>query len=385
MQYDHNNIDRVIELNKTLPDTRKVTSVYGALIQDSKGSLGWENFRDHRTMSGGKENNIQYIDNMAEFIHHFQENGIVFQYCLNATKEMTAETLFGMRKKIFWFCDSLLRNKITHLKISNLLLFDFIHEYYQGAFTYYMSTTKEYSSIMQYDRIFNSYPDLREVCLPTDLNRDFLFLENFLRKFPDTVPEIMVNEGCIYACPWRKDHTPHSSETHMGWIRKFLKEGKTNMPGELVYYYGNQCSKCRKPLSNQVEEYFLRRSILPWWIPTYEELGIRKLKFAGRDMNISYLLDSLENYIKGIDDYSSIESLPWNYFNNYNKEEIGSINMTIKDLIEFYPDIKFFYSSGGSCHANCGESCNYCRKQAAKFVEYSRLNGGSINETNRNL
>lgn len=364
IQYDNIIINAIIEYNNSLPSNRKITSVFGSLMRDSKEAVGWENYRDRTVISSGRVLSIQSISDMMGAINKFKKAGIIFQYCLNSTRTLTAEMLFSIRPKIFNLCDSLLENEISHLKISNLLLFDFIYEYYGDKFKYYLSTTKEYSSIDQFRKLLKKYPSIREICMPSDLNKNIRFLKNFKNAFPDIDIEIMVNEGCMYACPWRTEHTPHSSGTNTSQITRLVKDGKCDIPLEMVYYYGNRCYECRS--EDYVTEYFKRRSIMPFDILYYvNKLGISKYKFAGRDVNQKYLISSIMRYINGIDDFSSIARLPWNYFNNYSEQEIYYINSpTIEQMRNYFPPISHFDKYGHLCNTDCGETCNACYNYA---------------------
>lgn len=360
LQYDNVIINELIDYNNSLPSNRKITSVFGSLMRNSKDALGWENYRDRTPISSGRVLSIQSIQDMMGAINKFSNAGIIFQYCLNSTRTLTAEMLFSLKPKIFKLCDSLLGNGVTHLKISNLLLFDFIFEYYGENFKYYLSTTKEYSSIDQFRKLFKKYPAIKEVCIPSDLNKNIRFLRNFVKAFPNVDLEIMVNEGCMYACPWRTEHTPHSSGTSTSQITRLVEEGKCDIPLEMVYYYGNRCFECRN--NNVVEEYFKRRSIMPFDIPYYiNGIGISKYKFAGRDVSQKYLITSIQRYIDGIDDYDKIANLPWNYFNNYSDGGVVyASSPTIKDMKKYFPPISQFQEFGHLCSTDCGSSCTVC-------------------------
>ncbi len=360
LQYDNVIIDEILSFNNSLPENRKITSVYGALMKSSKDALGWENYRDRTVISGGRVLSLNSISDMMGAINKFNKEGIVFQYCLNSTRTLTAEMLYEYRPRIFNLCDSLLYHGIEHLKISNLLLFDFIFEYYGDKFKYYLSTTKEYSSIEQFRKLLRKYPVIKEVCIPSDLNKNIRFLNNFQKLFPDVNIEIMLNEGCMYACPWRTEHTPHSSGTNTSQITRLVEEGKCNIPLEMVYYYGNRCFECRKV--NALEEYFKRRSIMPFDMLYYiDEICISKYKFAGRDVSQEYLIQSIERYIEGIDDYAKIATMPWNYFNNYSDNVIEYINSPdIATMKKYFPPLTQFAEFGYLCNTDCGTRCTVC-------------------------
>lgn len=369
MLYSNPLIDEVLRINKSV-EKSKITSCFGALGQDTEEAMGWENYRDHPALVDGKVTIIQTIDEMAPFVKRMQENGITFQYCLNSTKTMTAEDLYAARPRIFRLCDSLLRNGITHLKVSTLILFDFIQGYYGDAFTYYLSTTREYSSIDQYGKLLDMNPLIKEVCLPSDLNKDFMFIQTFLERFPNVELEAMVNEGCMYACPWRKDHTPHSSGTHTSALRHKITSGESDMPERMITYYTKMCNTCR--IDNPYVEFYKRRSLQPYEIGNYSQLtGLTKFKYAGRDIDTGYLLDSLKNYLIGIEDISAIEHLPWNYFNNYSYNGRMNNVYTIGDLIKdrLVEDLEYYRIHGHECHAKCGIRCRRCYGMAERLQQ----------------
>ena len=47
---------------------------------------------------------------------------------------------------------------------------------------------------------------MKEVVPTWDVNKNFAFIKNFKLRFPDKILELMVNEGCIGGCPFRRDH-----------------------------------------------------------------------------------------------------------------------------------------------------------------------------------
>lgn len=369
-------IERTISINEELEKqekekkskTRRITSVFVALSKDSPDALGWENYRDHSyPLSDGTLSSIKSLSFITDAAKIYKEHGIIVQYCLNSTRTLTAEKLYEIRPKIFRLCDNLLKGGISHIKVSNLLLFDFISNYYKDAFTYYLSTTKEYHSIRQFEILLEEHPLITEVCLSSNLNRNYLFIRNFNDKFKGKVtPEIMVNEGCIYACPWRMDHTPHSSHSHQEAFKKALSSGKIDMTARACSYYTDSCSNVR----NTTEEYFLRRTVLPFQLPVLEEWGISKFKFAGRDMQTPYLFDTIETYLLGIEDKSLYEDKPWDWFNNYSLPKKDAF--TISDAFPYYPEYHKFESRGALCDVYCGTKCTYCRDLASQLDRVRR-------------
>lgn len=362
MQYDFNILNEIIEMNSS--DRYKncmISSFFGSLTQGAEEALGFENYRD-----ASSQKDIQTISDMAQYVRYAQLNGIEFQYCINAAKTLTSEELYLSESKIKRFCETLLNNGITILKIGNLLLFDYIHCYFGDAFKYYLSTTKEYSGIMQYQRLIHQHPEIEEICLPTDLNKNRLFIENLQKVLPNLRIEIMVNEGCIYACPWRKDHTPHSSDTHVGILRRLMEEGNIDMPNRMLYYYVESCAKCRQ---DAVFNAFIRKTIMPWEIPEYNKIGINRFKFAGRDMLRGYMINTLKVFLRGITDYDAIKDLPWDFFNNYHYNT-PSDYISIDKMKEYYPKIDYFFNKKGSCADTCGSTCTYCNQCADNAIEH---------------
>lgn len=359
MQYDRNALDKIKGLNNSLKES-EVTSFFGALTQDTRDALGFENYRD-----AVYAKDIETIEDLAEYTKHAQSLGIEFQYCINAGKTMCAEELYKLEPKIHRFCEKLLKNGITILKVGNLLLFDYIHSYYGSEFKYYLSTTKEYSGVLQYQRLFSQHPEIEEICLPTDLNKNKKFIMNLSTSTAIRI-ELMVNEGCMFACPWRKDHTPHSSETHTATLNKLIKEGKLPMPHRMVSYYTGSCHACRE--QNRVADMFLRKTIMPWEVGVYNGIGVNCFKFAGRDMKQGYLLNTLEMFLRGIEDFDVIKDLPWNYFNNYSFDLPAGSYVTIKDMYDYYPKLTYFFEKSGSCADTCGASCHYCTNLAKDAI-----------------
>lgn len=359
MVYIDDTFQKVLEINKS-QNKSKIASCYGALTREASDAIGYENFRDHKSF----HYYIDTIQELGKYVERIQNNGIIFQYCLNSGISPSADKLYADSNKIKEFCKKLLDNNITHLKISNLLLFDYIYNYFGDSFSYYLSTTKEYSSVLQYKRLFDIHPYIKELCLPSDLNKNFRFIDN-LKIICDKIDiEIMVNEGCMYSCPWRKDHTVHSSTTSADIIYR----KNTKIPSRMVYYYTDSCKECKN--KDLVVDYFLRRIINPWEIETYNNHGIYKFKMAGRDMKLGYLMATIDFYLNGINDYNTIKNLPWNFFGNYNPSQVDNkSNVTIDQVRKYMIPISTFESRQSSCSDVCGVQCKKCIYAANKFKE----------------
>ncbi|MDY6863688.1 MAG: peptidase U32 family protein [Thermodesulfobacteriota bacterium] len=172
------------------------------------------------------------------------------------------------------------------------------------------------------------------IILPIDLVRNLPMLKR-IRHGVSCSLEVMANLGCMYNCPY---HTYHSQyHTHKA------KNGLSDMIFKGDYYKNG----CNEIFRNEPWRLIGASYIRPEDIPVYDDLGIEYLKLAGRELPISWIINSAKAYINQ------------KYYGNI--LEILTTTYKLKD--EFYLDNKelqgLLEQTLGICNKGCYEDCAF--------------------------
>ncbi|MCW7070878.1 MAG: U32 family peptidase [Methanophagales archaeon] len=130
------------------------------------------------------------------------------------------------------------------------------------------------------------------ITLDTNINRDFGVLEAILRAV-DCDIRLIVNEGCLYKCPFR--HAHFNLFSHITTPRtSLLNAGAQAQPlNTFADYYFDKCISIRVRDPSQIV-----RS--PWIRPEdlaeYEAIGIHDFKISGRANAVNWIINCVRAY-----------------------------------------------------------------------------------------
>ena len=348
MAFTQEHIDKIFEINKKV-EKSYINTVYFSLPTNSIDYTGFEQDRYVWEF----ETDFNYWKPLIEQSLHYGAN---FIYILNSPNVYNYgnEKLESNLEKLDKLIDNLRSLGCNKLRVSNPQLMGYLNKYYSDI-ELYLSTSMEIKNVKEYTNLFYLFKNIKEFVPSWDLNKNFRFLENIQKKFPNIKVELMVNEGCIPACPFRFIHN--------NWNSPIIDKRKFKFYYSTKFYISN-CSKIR---DKNIYYYFCNSNIIyPWEIQEYSKIGINKFKLIGRNspaFNTGEYIKFYELYLKGIDNIKNIENTLIRYFNHY-IEENAEYNFTIKDLKPYLPNINHFKKRGQTCSENCGITCNYCLKCA---------------------
>ena len=334
-------IEKLAEANNK-HNSSKIKTLYGCLPSNSKDKTGLEQQRN----SDSRLNDFRALFELVSYSRSF---GFDFMYLMNEPDTPSLFWLQNNEEDLILKLTNLFKNGITKLRICNTFVIDFIHQRFP-EFEIYLSTSQEYYSIKQFKNLFLRFPFIKGVVLSWDLNRNIKFINSFLALFPNIELELMVNEGCISGCPFRKDH--HS-------FSRVFSNGNNK-------FFNNSCSM----ISNMDKPSYICLSniIYPWWIKQYNSLGVYHFKFVGRNDvdfydNEKYLA-YYEKYMDGIENVDNVLSEKFVIFNNYILHYEKYRELKVCDIINLLPKFEYFIDHGHLCNNICGTECNYCLKCA---------------------
>ena len=346
MPFEKSHISQIAQINKEVSHS-KIRYMYNTLTRNAADLCGFEQARvtDER---------IHCMKDMLPYIDAVHEAGCDFIFLLNSPRVMD-EAEFAVREgKLRRILDTLISEGVYDIRVCNPLIIDYLaHEYPQISIR--CSTSQEYFSVKQYQKLLFLYPQIVEVVPSWEKNRDFVFL-SALNQHRNLSVELMVNEGCLSGCPFRVYHSmfsPSKKDCKYDRFSSFFKSGC-----EKNFYH------------NLWESICMSNIIYPWQIFAYHDIGIYNFKLVGRNTTSfqkgSYI-SIYRDYLLGVENISLIKDIPFSYFSNYLMGHPALRGITVSDVLEMLPDIRYFQKKHISCDAQCGVTCKYCKELAQKL------------------
>ncbi len=353
LPFDKERIDEFFQINKNLSKS-KINTLYNSLPADSDDFTGFEQPRCSTGL------NVKTLDDFIRLLDYSLNKGFDFIYLLNSPRVLKLEDRNTLEKQFDKLDKLILKLKGLGLKkyrIANPQLIQHLALNYPDL-EVYVSTSIDYFNIKQIENILQIFNNIKEIIPTYEQNRNFQFLKNIKKKFPNLQVEIMVNEGCIQGCPLRKYHSTTSSNYE---IQKIMDLGE-----KYVKLYNSSCTKI---IEKDYWTYICTSLIVyPWQIQEYSKIGINNFKLVGRGstlFNKKGYSDLINWYLKAIEDESVADMIPHNLFGAYLWTE--NSNILMKDIKPYLPRIEYFKKYGALCASRCGVECHYCYKCAEKL------------------
>ena len=360
MPFDKNYIDCIATVNESHRESQ-INMLYNCLPMNASDCSGFEQLRvtDLR---------IKSLKDLILLINYAKSLGMDFTYLLNSVNTPNPNMFRKNQDRFRAFLERLLENGITKLRISNTMVADYVICNYP-QFTIYSSTSQEYYSLKQYANFFNHFGTIKEAVPSWDVNKNFEFLMNFKKRFPDIKMELMINEGCIGGCPFRRDH---HAEAMAG--AEVIKKDRFSC------FFPSSCDSLYR--ADRALYLCMNNIIYPWDIDTYNKYGIYNFKFVGRNspdfLRSTKYIERFSAYLDGIENIEAIYDLPIIDFNHYTIFNKSLESIKVRDIIEYLPKLSFFEKNGGKCSYSCGVTCKYCYECA------DRINRDFINKGGQN-
>ncbi len=131
------------------------------------------------------------------------------------------------------------------------------------------------------------------ITVDTNINRNFGVLKAILRAVNCDI-RVIVNEGCIYKCPFRYAH--FNLFSHITASRSSFLNARTQPLNTFADYYFDKCISIRVRDPSQII-----RS--PWIRPEdmkeYEAIGIEDFKISGRANAVNWIINCMNMYSQG--------------------------------------------------------------------------------------
>lgn len=341
-------IDKLELLNQKYSKS-KITSLYNGLPCNASDLSGFEQSRSTC-------DDVKSFEDLSKYILYAQDKGFKFVYLLNSPHSFDAndENLNLKLKNLSVLLEKLYETGCDSVRITNTQLIAYVNKNFP-EFKIHCSTSQEYTQLKQYQNLFFLFNNIKEVIPSWDLNKNFKFLTNFKKQFPNIVIELMINEGCVAGCPLRTHHNLFLSN-------KYSEKNKE--------YFSFFVDSCNKIAENNFWEFVCKSNIIyPWDIEEYGKIGVTNFKFVGRNMKAFYsgaYINIYDAYFAGVEDKNNIADVPFRIFNNYFCQH-PDIHYTVGQIRPYLPNIKHFVKKGVHCSSTCGSECGYCYECAKKL------------------
>lgn len=278
-------------------------------------------------------------EKLKEFVKFIHDCNFEFSYTINA--KCLGNNI--KKEKIHNFLQSLQDADVDSVIISNTFLLFLIKEK-NYSFKIRISTITEINSQRDLEFFRRFKPE--SVCISTSKNRDFEFLRRIERK--DDI-ELLVNEACLFECPYRADH--YNIQGHDGGT-----------------CYGNfPYSNCFEEYIKNPAEFLKARWIRPEWIYKYEKLGFKNFKISGRTASEDWIIKITKAYLDRAWNGNLLELFPL-VLGDLKYEATGApiyISNKHPALDEF---LEFLINKKNKCEDMCGVYCHFCDNLFRKMM-----------------
>ncbi|MCR5260856.1 MAG: hypothetical protein K6C94_03370 [Candidatus Gastranaerophilales bacterium] len=335
MPFDYGLLDEICDMNEKLKKS-EIKTLYGNMpVPVTK--VFHEQFQSEK----GFSENVHNYNDFAKYVTYAQDKGLHFVYVLNSPKPFSEETYKKYKRPLKKLLSFLRDIGVTEVKAANSQIMEILSE--ETDFDLSASTSFEYHNIAQYQNLIKAYPRIKAINVSIDDNRNFVFLKNLKRVFPDKKIEIMLNERCLHGCPAR---ISHAASNYKIW----------------------NCWKYAEEQLGKVEWFLMTNVIYPWSLDAYHKIGINHFKIFGSRYNIKNS-DSFRVYLSCIENGTDGMTADDLFNGIYQTHFRFDKNPPLSDIIKYLPDIRHFEKYGDKCTNICGIDCKYCLKNADKIKE----------------
>jgi collagenase-like PrtC family protease len=328
--------------DNTLIDRVKGTSVknlFGKLTQDFVGG-GLEPFKLDTVTREQVENHIGYA----------HEHGITYNYTLNSPCLANAEFSENGRMELRQLLDWLVSAEVDSVTVSIPLLLRIIKKEYPEI-------QVKVSSSVCVDSVIKArrWEEMGADCIVLDpmvVNRDFEML-NAIRKAVGIDLELIINNNCLWHCPFLTYHQSCMGHTSRG-------DGNSS---SYDYCYLSGCSLRRvtDPAILLMTDW-----IRPEDLSHYEELGYTQFKIIDRATPMEFMVERVRAYENRSFEGNLLRIMQhFGYRDIFNPEEIMKhIYIDNQALDGFIEHFKKHHCS----IMDCGRTCRHCHRYAEKAV-----------------
>lgn len=219
------------------------------------------------------------LDEIREQTEYAHQHGIKMNITMNSTCTGGHHLTFEGYKMFSWYFSELNKAGVDGVTVAEPYLVELLRDYPMQTVVSCLS----YVESPQRARFFDELgADM--ITVDTNVNRHFDLLEGIVKAVNCDV-RLIVNEGCIYRCPFRYSH--YNLASHLSSL---------NQPRTPLFapdYYFDKCISLRLRDPTQIIK---SAWIRPEDIKAYEDIGITAFKLSGRTKAVNWIIDCMRSY-----------------------------------------------------------------------------------------
>ncbi len=221
------------------------------------------------------------LDEIREQTEYAHQHGIKMNITMNSTCTGGHHLSFEGYNMFSWYFDELNKAGVDAVTVAEPYLVELLRDFPMQTVVSCLS----YVESPQRAKFFDALgADM--ITVDTNINRHLDLLEGIV-KAVDCDVRLIVNEGCIYRCPFRYSH--YNLASHLSSLIQ------PRSPLFAPDYYFDKCISIRLRDPTQIIK---SAWIRPEDLKTYEAIGITDFKLSGRTKTVNWIIDCMRDYSK---------------------------------------------------------------------------------------
>jgi len=219
------------------------------------------------------------LDEIQEQTEYAHQHGIKMNITMNSTCTGGHHLSFEGYKMFSWYFGELNKAGVDAVTVAEPYLVELLRDFPMQTIVSCLS----YVESPQRAKFFDALgADM--ITVDTNINRHFDLLEGIV-KAVDCDVRLIVNEGCIYRCPFRYSH--YNLASHLSSLIQ------PRSPLFAPDYYFDKCISIRlRDPTQLIKSAWIR----PEDLKAYEAIGITDFKLSGRTKLVNWIIDCMRFY-----------------------------------------------------------------------------------------
>ncbi len=258
-------------------DYKLLESLEPSSVHYLYGKLSYDDIGGGRPFHKLPNPNKKFV---VDYIKKARAKGLNFNYLLNSAcignREFSKKGQKAIRELITWISDI----GVNYITVAIPYLAEMIKSNFPGIKL--AASKMAFISDVRQAKCWENI-GVQEITVNPDINRNFRKLEQ-IRKAVKCDLVLLVNEACLYRCPYVYYHV--NSDSH------------ASQTGNIKTYICYSRLFCEKVFISDKSEIIKSTFIRPEDLNLYNEIGIRKFKLVGRARPTEWILNALDAYCK---------------------------------------------------------------------------------------
>ena len=336
-KFTDSQVEKIAELNDFYEGKSVIAEVYG--------SVPLEGVRCARPIDRLPDFSLEQV---ASYINRLHDIDVTFNWTMN-------NSCFGSLTDFHSNVQALKTNiyalediGVDRITVSDMLIAETVFQYFDGGIE--ISTIQHAYSVNQLKYYASNKIYANKICANIMKNRDLKFLAAFNNAcIKNNIRcELLVNEFCLFGCPYRM--SCYNIHSHTDVNRR-----------EYGFYPLGRCNDKRYA---EPWEWIKARAILPQHLRIYQErTGISDFKISGRTHPESIIMKQVEWYMQEDFDGNLLDL--WTLLENINQDENEQhepkLYIDTKEVADFIKYTWLDKDRKDDCDLYCDYGCNKCK------------------------